>query len=352
MTVQNHPIPEKKIPSFRLSYVGILPTESTAEYRVRALRRLGQNVHAFPVEMFLRGHRIVNSLRQRYPFGPFVSTINRALLEHVEQVRPEVIFLDKPIFFTPETIEKVKSAGAKVVIYMQDNPFGPRNDGCWRQFYRIYRMADLICAIREADVRRYSDWSLPFVQTMFSYEPSVHFAPSPDWSDRDRDREISYIGHPHEHRPAFLLQLAEQYGLPLMISGNGWDNILNTVQKKQYLREGFLPGKAYREAIWRSKINLSFVTQLNEDDIAHKAIETAACEGFLLALRTPGHQACFEEDKEAVFFSTIKECAEKARYYLDHPEEREAIARRGRERAIRSGYSNDAQLAKILNCLI
>jgi hypothetical protein len=349
MIGHNDPITENKGPFFRLSYVGMLPFESTAEYRIRALKRLGHDVHAFHIEPFLRSHHIVNTLRLRYPFGPLISAINRAFLKHIEEVRPQIVLLDKPTFFTPKTIDRVKSLGAKVVIYMQDNPFGPRKDGCWRQFYRMYRMADLLCAIRDSDARRYTEWSLPFLQTMFSYEPSVHFAPPSDWSDKNRDREISYIGHPHEQRAAFLLQLAEKYALPVTISGNGWNDILNIAQKKEYLRDGFLRGTDYREAIWRSKVNISFVTQLNEDDIAHKSIEIAACGGFLLALRTPGHQACFKENEEAVFFSTIEECAEKVRYYLEHPEEREAIARRGHARATQSGYSNDAQLTRILN---
>jgi hypothetical protein len=339
---------EKPLPSFRISYVGTLPTDSTADYRVRALQRLGQNVHAFHVESFLRGSRVMNILRQRYPLAPFVSSINRALLEHVESFRPEIVLLDKPTFFTPQTVERIQSQGAKVVIYMQDNPFGPRNDGGWQQFYRIYRMADLLCAIRATDVKRYKKWSLPHIQIMLSYEPSVHFAPPLEWGDKERNRDVSYIGHPLEQRASFLMKLAEQYELPLSVSGNKWDQILTPLQRNKYLRGGFLLGTAYREAIWRSKVNLSFVTQLNEEDIAHKAVETAACGGFLLALRTPGHQACFEEDKEAVFFSTIEECAEKARYYLEHPDEREEIARRGHARAVQSAYSNDAQLSKIL----
>jgi spore maturation protein CgeB len=106
--------------------------------------------------------------------------------------------------------------------------------------------------------------------------------------------------------------------------------------------------EAYRRGIWASRINLSFVTEMNEEDVAHKAFEIAACGGFLLALRTPGHQACFEEGREAEFFSTIEECAEKARYYLEHPAEREEIARRGCERARLSGYDNDTQLNRVL----
>jgi spore maturation protein CgeB len=58
-----------------------------------------------------------------------------------------------------------------------------------------------------------------------------------------------------------------------------------------------------------------------------------------------------EGDREAVFFSSLEDCADKCRFYLDRPELREAIARRGRERAVRSGYGNDTQLPKILNRL-
>jgi spore maturation protein CgeB len=114
---------------------------------------------------------------------------------------------------------------------------------------------------------------------------------------------------------------------------------------------GALLGNEYREGIWRSRINLSFLTRLNEEDIAHKSVEIAACQGFLLALRCEGHQAIFEEDKEAVFFSSVEECADKCRFYLNRPDLREAIARRGRERAVRSGYDNDTQLTRILNRL-
>lgn len=333
---------------YRICYIGSTPLESTAEYRIRALKRLGQEVAVLDLSPFTQSNRWIERLRYRYPVGPLVSAINQAALEIVRRIEAELVILDKPIHFTPQTIRSMQAMGAKVVIFMQDNPFGPRNDGCWHQFNRIYRMANLYCTHREADTQRCEQWMLPNVPLMFSYEPSVHFAPEAEWSDAQRSREISYIGHPHEDRPSFLLELGEQYGLPICISGNGWSKLLSPAQEKQFFRGGYLLGSSYREAIWQSKVNLSFVTEKNEDDIAHKAIEVAACGGFLLALRTAGHQARFTEDKEAIFFSDIKECSEKAAYYLAHPEEREAIARAGHRRALLSDYSNDAQMKKLL----
>jgi len=335
----------------RVLYVSSLVSYGTTTFRFEAMRRLGQDVTPFEIGTYVPRQRHLRALRSRFPFGPLVSRINLDLVRMVRSARPDVVWFDKPTPFTPETMEAIRSAGARIIFYVQDGPFGPRNDGCWRQFYRVYRMADLHCLVREADVVRYREWGLPFIKTMFSFDPVMHYPPPEGWADGDRNREVSYIGHPHEERPAFLRTLTKQHGLSLSINGNLWERIFGTEQLPNCRIGGHLDGRHYREAIWRSKVNLSFVTQANEDDIAHKAVETAACGQFLLALRTPGHEALLEEDQEAVFFSSVEECAEKARFYLDRPDLREAIGRRARERAVRSGYDNDTQLARILNRL-
>jgi spore maturation protein CgeB len=335
----------------RILYVAPLGSTGTATHRYEALERLGQVVSPFDLRSYASRQGHLNALRSRFPFGPLVARVNRDLVKAVETVRPDVVWFDKPIVFTPKTMRAIHAAGARIVFYVQDSPFGPRNDGCWKQFYRVFRMADLHCLVREADVVRYRKMGLPFIKTMFSFDPARQYPPPEGWSDADRDREVSYIGHPHEERPAFLRALAQQHGVALSINGNLWEKILGSEALPNLRVGGHLGPDQYREAIWRSKINLSFVTQANEDDIAHKAVETAACGGFLLTLRTPGHEALLEEDREAVFFSSIEECAEKIRFYLSRPDLREAIGQRARERAVASGYDNDTQMARILNRL-
>lgn len=335
----------------RILYVSTLLSYGTATYRSEALRRIGQEVSPFEVGAYAPRQPQLRALRTRFPFGPLVSRINRDLVRTVESSRPDVVWFDKPTFFTPETMQAIHGAGARIVFYVQDGPFGPRNDGCWSQFYRVYRMADLHCLVRESDVARYRSWGLPFIKTMFSFDPAMQFAPPESWSDANRDRDISYIGHPYEERPAFLRSLAGQYHLPVFINGNHWEELLARDGDLNIKVGGHLDAPQYLDGIWRSKVNLSFVGRDNEDDIAHKSVEIGACGAFLLALRTQGHEALFEEDREAVFFSSVEECADKARFYLNRPDLREAIGRRARIRAIRSGYDNDTQLTRILNRL-
>lgn len=335
----------------RILYAGSLGPGSTSAYRYEALRRLKQWVQPFDLLSYYPKRGATQRLYFRYPVGPLVARVNRELLNAVKSLRPDVVWLDKPIVFTPDTMSAIHDAGAQIIFYVQDAPFGPRRDDCWRQFLKVYPLADLHCLVRQADVARYSSWGLPFIETMFSFDPAMHFPAPAGFTDAKRVREVSYIGHPHEQRPAFLLKLARDHRVPVFINGNSWNRVLTQEELQSFTHDGYLADDQYRSGIWKSKINLSFVTEHNEDDIAHKAVEIAACAGFLLAVRTPGHQAIFEEDREAVFFSSVEECADKCRFYLDRPELREAIAARGRERAVRSGYDNDTQLARVLNKL-
>jgi spore maturation protein CgeB len=316
------------------------------------LRRLGQEVIPFDLSFYQPGSKLIAAARYRIPpFDLLVWRVNRDLLRMVRQHQPDIVWFDKPIDFTPSTIQAIKRTGAQTVSYNQDNPFGLLHERCWYQYHRAFRLFDLHCIFRETDVARYSQWGLPWIRTVLSFEPSVHYPPPADWSDSQRTRSVSYVGSPYEKRPEFLVHLGEEQRVPIVISGPRWKKFLSPELFRRYVTHGYLSDAEYREAIWQSRINLSFVTHFNEEDIGHKSVEIAGCQGFLLALRTQGHLALFEEDDEAVFFSSLEECADKCRFYLGRPDLREAIARRGRERAVRSGYDNDTQLARILNHL-
>ena len=69
----------------------------------------------------------------------------------------------------------------------------------------------------------------------------------------------------------------------------------------------------------------------------------------MLAERTEEHLNLFGEGREAEFFDSDKELIDKVQYYLTHRNERIRIAAAGRERCIKSGYSNHDRLKAMLN---
>src|SRR6185437_6785215 len=122
----------------RLLFVSPLRPYSTAGYRFSALQRLGQQVHAFDLRLYTPSSRVIKGLQFRYPFGPLVARVNHELCKRVEELRPDVVWFDKPIMFTPKTMRTIRNTGAKTIFYVQDAPFGPRNDGCWKQFKELF----------------------------------------------------------------------------------------------------------------------------------------------------------------------------------------------------------------------
>jgi O-antigen biosynthesis protein len=68
-----------------------------------------------------------------------------------------------------------------------------------------------------------------------------------------------------------------------------------------------------------------------KDDINMRVFETLSTGSFLLTNWIPTLGDLFEDGKHLVTYKTLDEMVEKAQYYLEHDDEREAIAQTGHE---------------------
>jgi spore maturation protein CgeB len=331
-------------------------------YRQRSLERLGHKIIPIDIMQYESGgNPLLARIRYRLQMGPTVDRMNADVLRLAREHQVDAVWFDKPLFIRAATLRELRSTGIATIDYMIDNPFGPRRDPGFRLYVRNIPEYDLHVQQRDVSVAAYLQrGARRMVKVQTAFEPSVHFPPPPrepgfrDWSDKDRTREVSFIGTPYDDRARFLTGLWRKYNVPLTISGPPiWTRKLDRdAQKALYPQDVEPRGDEYREGIWQSKINLSFLTHGNQDEYAHKSFEIAACGGFLLAERSEGHSARFVEDEEAVFFSTIEECAEKIRRYLADEAARTRIAAAGQRRAVSSGYDNDTQLRKVMDAVV
>jgi spore maturation protein CgeB len=318
----------------KILYVGQLSPNDSAQYRAWALERLGHTVVPLNVLEYQPENSLLRKVVHRAQVGPWVARLNRDILAAAEKERPEVFWADKLLGLTPKTLDRLRAMGMKTVSYMIDNAFGPRRDPGWRLYMKDIPHFDLHVVQRDKNIADYRErGARDVIKIQTAYEPT-------------------FIGTSYDDRPAFLTRLWRECGFPVVISGDRmWRERLDAEAAKELYTGTELYGRAYREAIWRSKINLSFITHSNQDEFVHKSFEIAACGGFLLAERSAGHEARFVEGEEAVFFTGFEECAEKIRKYLPDELARDRIAAAGRARAVRDGYGNDAQMAKIVERL-
>jgi hypothetical protein len=337
----------------KILYAGQLSPNDSALYRMWALERLGHTVVPINSYGYEAKSPLVRKVVHRAQMGPGVWRLNRDVLQAAEGERPEVFWADKLLGLWPETLERLRGMGITTVSYMIDNAFGPRRDPGWRLYMKDIPHFDLHVVQRDSNLADYRQrGARDVIKIQTAYEPTVHFPPPDGWSDAERTRDISFIGTAYDDRPEFLTRLWRERGLSVKVSGSAvWRERLDAEGAAAIYTGSELYGAAYREAVWRSKINLSFLTHSNQDEFAHKSFEIAACGGFLLAEQSAGHAARFVEDEEAVFFSDFDECLAKVRQYLPDEAARARIAAAGRARAVSSGYSNDAQMEKIVERL-
>ncbi|HZY62678.1 MAG TPA: glycosyltransferase [Edaphobacter sp.] len=329
---------------------GLSPNDSSL-YRLWALERLGHTVIPFNSYEYEFRNSIAQKLSFRLSMGPMVSKLNHDLLRIAAEQKPDLLWADKLLSMRPKTLDRLRAMGIATVSYMIDNPFGTRQDPGWRLYMKDIPHYDLHVVQRDKNIADYRErGARDVIKIQTAYEPTIHFPPPPGWSDKDRDRDVSFIGTPYDNRAEFLKKLWKEFGFSVVISGGlVWKPALGVEAAAEIYRgHGELFCDEYREGIWKSKINLSFITHSNQDEFVHKSFEIAGCGGFLLAERSVGHLQRFKEGEEAVFFSTLEECVEKIRCYLPDEAARARIAAAGHTRAVRDGYHNDRQVGLIV----
>ncbi|WP_263409544.1 CgeB family protein [Terriglobus tenax] len=338
----------------KILYVAQISKNDSTQHRQWALERAGHTL--FPINLYDYGMKqpFLRKVEYRLSLGPEVIRLNREVLKQAKAHRPEVMWADKAVWLWPSTLRALRRMGIVTVSYMIDNFFGPRRDPGWRLYRKDIPEYDLHVTQRDANVTAYKQaGARDALKIQTAYEQSLHFPPPEGWGDKDRDREVSFIGTPYDQRAQILTRLAREFEVPVTISGTPghWKRALDPQAMESLYREGELYSEDYRKAIWRSKINLSFLTHSNQDEFVHKSFEIAGCGGFLLAERSMGHLERFVEDEEAVFFEGFDELLAKIRRWLPDEEGRARIAAAGHRRAVAGEYHNDGQVKKILERL-
>lgn len=338
-------------PSMKIVLVGSLAPSDNTRYRLSAFGRLGHTVVPFDVARELPAlPRLLHWVRERALFGPGITRFNRRLVEFVRRERPDLVWLDRVVYVRAETVRAIEALGARAVHNNPDNPFGPRGDPWWRLFLEAVPHHSAIVSANPLAVPHYTALGAPLaLWHPCSFSREDHFAPPQGWSDRDRTVDVAFIGTPYDDRPRFLVDLFRRHGIATAVRGQRWRRTALYRLAPQLLAGGPLLGADYREAFWRARIALGFVTRSNLDVTAHRWFEIAGCGAFLLAERTAATGEYFEEDREAVFFSGVDECAAKIRRYLPDEAARARIAQAGRERAVRSGYDYDGGMKRVLD---
>ena len=257
--------------------------------------------------------------------------LNRAVRFRARAFRPELVIVIKGHELRPESLQAIRDeTGARLVNWNTDNPFNHLNSShdltAAIPFYDCYFTWGrfLLPKLIEAGARRAE--YLPF-----AYNPSLHrpVAPARERTAVHRG-SVVFAGSPDPTRLMYLRRVAD---CDLGLWGNHWDR-LPASDPLRHKWQGIAEGEQLAPVLSACQIALNFVREQNGPAHNMRTFEAPACGAFLLTSRTEEQVELLGNGPAAgaAYFDSPDELREKVEYYLCHPAEREAVARRGYER--------------------
>jgi hypothetical protein len=344
------------IPSLRILYIGPLRPGSTTLQRLQAMKDLNQDIVTVDDRpdyvakiMQTLPYRIYRKL-----FGPVdLAGVNRAMIQFCRQTYFDFVWLDKGITIKPATLEIIKKLQPKCIIagYSPDDMTGNKNNRS-SNFLKCLPYYDIYFTTKTYCVEELKKLGCPQVEFIGNAYDMYTHKPIPISND-DRRRlggPVGFIGQWEPQRANSLDYLAKS-GIEVRVWGYTWERC-TTRHKNLKLENKPVWGDDYARTICSFDINLCFLRKVNRDLQTTRSIEIPACGAFMLAERTDEHLALFEEGKEAAYFSSDEELVDKVKYYLAHEDQRKRIAAAGRQRCIKSGYSNRERLKTMMQKIL
>lgn len=286
--------------------------------------------------------------------GPYLRKINNELFEACLDFKPDIIFLWRPVYIFPETIKKLKTnlSDAIVITYNNDDPFSEKyNSGSffqkrlWRFFKPLIKLSDQNYVYRPQNITDYLNYGAEHAELFMPYFiANVVEAAEPF----DEKFDVLFIGHFEDHRWDAIKWLIDNGVKIKVFGGESWRNSETSTYEDKGIEFKSLIGNDYFSAIKSAKICLAFLSKLNRDVYTRRCFEIPACGTTMVCERTEALQNLFQENQEAVYFSSKEELLEQVKWLLTNLQDCENIGNAGKLRSYKSGYEVGGRVANLL----
>lgn len=327
----------------------------TSAHRANALRRLGHDVVVVDIADYMPRLPLAG-LWQRYLGSVGLASLfqKRLLDQFAGHTDFDVVWVEGGSLVSRELVHELKKLAKRVLNYNVDDPFGNRDVNYWMQYRRAVRAYDLVVVVRKENVEEARSMGARNVLLVYRSADEVAHAPIP-LSEQERNKwasDVLFVGTAFPERGPFFAELVK-YGIPLSIYGNRWEKLKEwKIIQPFWKGPGLDEGTTYAAAIQSSKVCLGLLSKGNRDLHTQRSFEIPSLGGVFCAERTVEHLALYEENKEAVFWSSAEECASKCRALLSDDVWRQSVAESGRLRYLKNGWTNENVAAKVLKAVL
>ena len=304
--------------------------ETVTEYAEWAIRTFGHELAIYDDRQHVIPGRIRHCISWVHRMDLIV--INRRLLRIAQEKRPHLAIMMGGERVLDETVKSLKAAGVTTVLWTIDAPAGNWSVSLAAPFYdHVFCQGSEAVEILERAGLANARW-LPV-----GCDPSRHCAVSLSPEEKELyGHDVVFVGSWYPERAALLEKLRD---FDLAIWGPGWEMLPERSALRQHLRGAHTSPGQWRKIYSASRIVLTPHYQDPSGrypvyQASPRVFEAMACGAFVLCDRQRDVLALFRDGEHLACFSDGDDLAAKVRYYLEHPGEMQAIARRGREEVL------------------
>jgi spore maturation protein CgeB len=334
----------------QILYIGSLSPNCNCYKRYKTLIDLGYKVSGIDIDKSIYVKNITASIHHRFGIGYGVYKLNRQVLNAINSLKPDLIWVDNKMFLTEGTLIKIKKKlpNSKLINLVTDDANG-RYKAFWWRTRKTAKYFHHHFVQRKENIDEYYSWGANKVDyCLRSFDPNFH---KPVELTEDEKKQFScnvgFIGSYEEERAEYIAYLIHN-GIEVKVIGDGWINKKYwDIIEPHFISKGIY-SEEYVKRLNAIKVVLHFIRVANRDQQDSRTFEIPACGAFMLAERTPVHEQLFEENNEAVFFETKEEMLEKCTFYLKENELRNKIRENGLLRVHTSGYDHSSRLKTVL----
>ncbi len=268
--------------------------------------------------------------------------MNRRLVSEARAFRPDMIIMLKGETVTRATLESLRALRAPMATWWVDDPFRfPNLIPDFELFDGVYMFdKDCIAKLQAMGIKR-------LVYMPCACDPATFHPQTLDPAAYPALKcTIGFVATYHPTRAALVSQM---HGWEVGLWGSGWEGVpeLQALPAGTWRAEQITPAEAAKVYNLAPICPNVHHPQTRWGGLNTRTFEVPAAGGFELVDDVPGLEENFEVGHEIVPYTSPAHFRELTHFYLAHPEERAAIAERGRARVLRD-HTYEQRLATIL----
>mgnify|MGYP001211412947 FL=1 len=306
------------------------------EYVERAILQLGHELETYDYRQHIIPYRISDKLPFLYHWD--MNRLNNGLIKLVNYFRPDILLVNWGGTFYPETITEIKRRFNVITInWLSDFPGGP---GVLETALKVIPVYDFFFA-QSTDAIEVHDkhGNKGGMWLNVACDPDIH---KPlDLSEEEKLKygvDICFVGSMYPERAELFETLTD---FDIGIWGPGWNRLDTASPLRKYIRGGIVTPDTWVKIYNASKIVINYMGHYGEDidenkvyQASPRVFETLGCGSFQMVDAKKDVVTLFKSGEHLVCFKKIGEVKELVKYYLDHPQEREEIAQKGRSEVL------------------